>query len=661
MIKNGRNRVIIENVYPEIDCGQYPIKRVVGEVVVVEADIFGDGHDSVSAALIFKKKGERKWSEIPMELVVNDRWRGEFVIQELSDYVYCIEGWIDHFKTWLGDIKKKFDANQDIATDLLIGALEVERAINSARGGDRIKLKEFHAIVTNTDDPVSAIAIIDEPEFIDLMRRYPDRSLSSRYQKELHIQVDRSKALFSTWYERFPRSCNPVPGKHGTFKDLEALVPEISNMGFDVLYLPPIHPIGKTNRKGKNNSVVCTADDPGSPWAIGSDEGGHKSIHPGLGTMGDFLDLVETTKRHGMEIALDLAYQCAPDHPYVKEHPDWFKKRPDGSIQYAENPPKKYQDIYPLNFETELWKELWHELKSIVEFWIERGVKIFRVDNPHTKTFAFWEWMIGDLRERYPDTIFLSEAFTRPKVMYKLAKIGFNQSYTYFTWRNTKQEFIEYLTELTKSEVREYFRPNFWPNTPDILPQHLQFDGRQEFMKRLTLAATLSSNYGIYGPAFELCVREAVPGKEEYYYSEKYEIKQWDWNAPGNLKDFIARINKIRNENPALQFTNNLEFCHIANDLMLSYVKTTNDKSNIILVVVNMDPHHTQSGWVHIPLEMLKISTEEPFMVHDLISEAKYIWKGATNYVELNPHVVPVHIFRVHGRLRKETDFDYFM
>ncbi len=661
MVKNGRNRVIIEKVYPEIDCGRYPIKRVVGENVVVEADIFGDGHDSVSAVLVYRKKGERTWTEAPMEFLVNDRWRGEFVIEELSDYVYCIEGWIDHFKTWLGDIKKKFDAKQDLAVDLLIGANEVERAMKIAKGGDRTKLKEYHTIVSDTDDPESAVALADEPEFVNLMYRYPDRSFSSKYRKELQVQVDRAKALFSTWYERFPRSCSPNPGKHGTFKDLEALLPEISKMGFDILYLPPIHPIGKIYRKGKNNSVVCEPGDPGSPWAIGSDEGGHKSIHPELGTMEDFLSLVEKTQEHGMETALDLAYQCTPDHPYVKEHPEWFKNRPDGTIQYAENPPKKYQDIYPFNFETEQWKELWEELKSIVEFWIEKGVKIFRVDNPHTKPFAFWEWMIDDLREKYPDAIFLSEAFTRPKVMYKLAKIGFNQSYTYFTWRNTKKEFTDYLTELTKSEVREYFRPNFWPNTPDILPQHLQFNGRQEFMKRLVLAATLSSNYGIYGPSFELCVQEAVPGKEEYYNSEKYEIKQWNWSTPGNLKDFITRINKIRNENPALQFTNNLDFCHIENDLILSFVKTTNDISNIILVIVNMDPHHTQSGWVHIPLEKLKIDADQPYMVHDLIGDAKYIWKGAANYVELNPHVLPVHIFRVHGRLKKETDFDYFM
>jgi starch synthase (maltosyl-transferring) len=661
MMQNGRNRVVIQNVYPEIDCGEYPIKRVVGENVVVEADIFGDGHDSVSAVLLYRKKGARRWNESPMEFLENDRWRGAFVIEELTDYVYCIEGWIDHFKTWIGDIRKKFEARQDISVDLLVGAGEVERAIRKARGGERTRLKEFHSVISNTDNPHNAVSLVADSEFLQLMNRYPDRSLSSRYRKELRVQVDRQKALFSAWYERFPRSCSPEEGIHGTFRDLETLLPEIAAMGFDVLYLPPIHPIGKINRKGKNNSVVCKPDDPGSPWAIGSDEGGHKALHPELGTMDDFLHLVEKTRDHGMEIALDLAYQCTPDHPYVKAHPEWFKKRPDGTIQYAENPPKKYQDIYPINFESEDWKALWEELKSIVEFWLEKGVRIFRVDNPHTKAFAFWEWMLVDLREKYPDAIYLSEAFTRPKVMYKLAKIGFTQSYTYFTWRNTKKEFTDYITELTKSEVKEYFRPNFWPNTPDILPQHLQFDGRQEFIKRLVLAATLSSNYGIYGPAFELCIQDAVSGKEEYLHSEKYEIKQWDWNAPGNLKDIIRRVNTIRKENTALHQNNSIDFCHIANDMILSYLKVSGDGSNIILVVVNMDPHHTQSGMVQVPIQRLGIPAEVPYMVHDMLGDAKYVWKGESNYVELNPHIIPAHIFRIHGRLRKETDFDYFM
>lgn len=432
-------------------------------------------------------------------------------------------------------------------------------------------------------------------------------------------------------------------------------------MGFDVLYLPPIHPIGKTNRKGKNNSPVAQPGDVGSPWAIGSEEGGHKSVHPQLGTIEDFVSLVNKAKEYNIEIALDLAFQCSPDHPYVREHPEWFKWRPDGTVQYAENPPKKYEDVLPLNFETENWRELWEELKSIVVFWIEKGVRIFRVDNPHTKPFRFWKWLIEEIKRDYPDVIFLSEAFTRPKVMYHLAKAGFTQSYTYFTWRNTKREFIEYLTELTQTEVREYFRPNFWPNTPDILPEHLQFGGRPAFMMRLVLAATLSSNYGIYGPVFELCVSEALPGKEEYLNSEKYEIRYWDWDQPGNLKDFIARVNRIRRENPALQTTWNLKFFEVDNEYILFYGKVNEDLSNIILVVVNLDPHHTQSGWVRVPISELGIEPNQPYLVHDLLSEDKYIWQGEYNYVELNPHVIPARIFRVRKRLRKETDFDYFM
>ncbi|MGH7455667.1 MAG: maltotransferase domain-containing protein, partial [bacterium] len=434
--------------------------------------------------------------------------------------------------------------------DLLVGVDLVEAAAKRAQGEDANVLFEFAATVKNEKDFSEAVEVSLSRGLLALMEKYPNERFATRYDKELAVVVDREKARFSAWYERFPRSCSPKPGQHGTLKNCEALLPEIARMGFDVFYLPPIHPIGKINRKGKNNSSTANPDDIGSPWAIGSEEGGHKAIHPQLGTLEDFQRLVKKAKDHGMEIAMDLAYQCAPDHPYVKEHPEWFKKRPDGTIQYAENPPKKYQDIFPINFESEDWEALWKELKSIVEFWIDQGIRIFRVDNPHTKTFPFWEWMITEIKRDYPEVIFLSEAFTRPKVMYRLAKLGFTQSYTYFTWRNTKKEFTDYLTELTQIEVREFFRPNFWPNTPDILPEHLQFGGRPAFMMRLVLAATLSSNYGIYGPAFELCVSEALPGKEEYLNSEKFELKKWNWNQEGNLRDFIARVNKIRKENP---------------------------------------------------------------------------------------------------------------
>lgn len=658
----GRKRVIIENVKPEVDSGRFPIKRVVGEKVVVESDIFADGHDSVSAVLLCKKKGDKKWEEVPMSIIENDRWRGEFVVKELGAYLYTFEAWIDHFKSWQKALKNKFDAAQDIRVDILVGVKYIEevfRGISEER--DKRKLVEFAEFLKNKEGGEKVVSIALGEELTELMDKYPDKRFSTKYEKELAVIVDREKAVFSTWYERFPRSCAKEPGRHGTFKDCEKLLPEIVRMGFDVLYLPPIHPIGKTNRKGKNNSPVAEPGDVGSPWAIGSEEGGHKAIHSSLGTSEDFERLVNKAKEYGIEIAIDLAFQCSPDHPYVKEHPEWFRWRPDGAVQYAENPPKKYEDVLPFNFDTENWEELWEELKSVVIFWIEKGVRIFRVDNPHTKTFHFWEWLITGIKKDHPDIIFLSEAFTRPNVMYYLAKLGFTQSYTYFTWRNTRREFIDYLTELTQTEVREYFRPNFWPNTPDILPEHLQFGGRPVFMMRLVLAATITSNYGIYGPAFELCVSEALAGREEYLNSEKYEIKKWDWDQPGNLKDFIARVNKIRRENPALQLTRNLRFYEADNEYLIFYGKATEDLSNIILVVVNLDPYHTQSGWVRVPIAELGIASNQPYLVHDLLSEDKFIWQGERNYVELNPQIISARILRISKRLRKETDFDYFM
>jgi starch synthase (maltosyl-transferring) len=462
------------------------------------------------------------------------------------------------------------------------------------------------------------------------------------------VYIDREKAGFSAWYEMFPHSASPVPGQHGTFKDCEARLPYIAELGFDVLYLPPIHPIGITNRKGKNNTITATTGDPGTPWAIGSAEGGHKAVNPRLGTLEDFKNLVAKSKEFSIEIAMDIAFQCSPDHPYVKEHPEWFLHRPDGSIQYAENPPKKYQDIYPLNFETEHWRELWEELKSIIVFWAEQGIRIFRVDNPHTKPFAFWEWLISGIKKEYPDAIFLSEAFTRPKVMYHLAKLGFTQSYTYFTWRNHKQDITEYFTELSQTPVKDFFRPNFWPNTPDILHEYLQKDGRAAFMARLVLAATLSSNYGIYGPAFELMENTPrEPGSEEYLNSEKYEIRNWDLNRPDSLKDFIRLVNKIRRDNPCLQRNRNLWSNSTNNDNLICYSKHTDDLSNIILTVVNLDPHTTQSGNINTPLSSWGFDAGKPYRVHDLLSDKIYGWSGEWNYIELNPAACPAHIFRV--------------
>jgi len=475
-----------------------------------------------------------------------------------------------------------------------------------------------------------------------------NRAFAVTYSKELTVEVDREKARFSSWYEMFPRSCTSRPDSHGTFKDCEKRLPYISEMGFDVLYFPPIHPIGHTNRKGKNNAITARPSDPGTPWAIGSEEGGHKSIHPQLGTLEDFRHLMARAQEFGIEIALDLAFQCSPDHPYVREHPEWFRWRPDGTVQYAENPPKKYQDIYPLEFETDNWKELWEELKSIVLFWIAQGVRIFRVDNPHTKPFTFWEWLIVEVKKDYPEVIFLSEAFTRPKIMYHLAKLGFTQSYTYFTWRNVKWELIQYFTELTQSEVREFFYPNLWPNTPDILNDYLRNGGRPAFMTRLVLAATLGANYGIYGPPFELCEnRRKDRESEEYLESEKYELKQWDIESPGSLKDFIARINSIRSNNPALQSNLNLHFHAIDNEQLICYSKCTEDLSNIMLVIVNLDYNYKQSGWTNLPTEELGIDSNEIYLVHDLIDGSTYRWQGANNYIELDPHKMPAHIFSV--------------
>ncbi len=659
---NGTIRVVIENVKPEIDCGKFPIKRVIGESVTVTADIFTDGHDTLSAVLLYKRKGEPEWDEIPMHYQVNDRWESSFLVNQTGVYCYSIEGWVDIFKTWREDLEKKIDAGQDVEVDILIGAELIEKAMNHAQGKDREKLGMF---VENLRKPNRDIdrkeTDVLSVELSLLMDKYQERTSPARYEKELEVVVDREKALFSAWYELFPRSCASEPGRHGTFKDCERMLPRIAGMGFDVLYFPPIHPIGTTNRKGANNQPSTGSDDVGSPWAIGSEEGGHKSIHPQLGSIGDFEILVQKAKEHGLEVALDLAFQCSPDHLYVREHPEWFKWRPDGTVQYAENPPKKYEDVLPINFDTNNWRELWEELKSIVYFWIERGVRIFRVDNPHTKPFKFWQWLIDDIKQSHHEVIFLSEAFTRPKVMYHLAKVGFTQSYTYFTWRNTKQEFINYMTELTQTEVAEVFRPNLWPNTPDILPEHLQYGGRPAFITRLILASTLSSNYGIYGPAFELCVNEALPGKEEYADSEKYEIKHWELNKQGNLQDFITRVNTIRRENRALQMTRNLEFYETDNDAILAYGKTTDDDTNIIIVVVNLDFFHTRSGWITIPIDRLGIHPNQPYLVDDLLSSEKYIWQGDTNYIELNPQIFPGHIFRVRKRLRREADFDYFM
>ncbi len=657
-------RVVVENVRPEIQGGRFPIKRTVGEQVVVTADIFTDGHDALSARLLFRRAGEPSWLETPMQEEVNDYWHGVFDVLELGMYEYTIQAWIDHFASWRRDLKKKADAGVDILNDLLTGARLVQETIERAPDEAARELQTFmnSLRVPKTSDAREAVAAALDENLAHLMAEFPDRSRATEYEKRLLVDVDRERARWGAWYEMFPRSSTTVAGRHGTFQDCIKRLPYVAEMGFDVLYLPPIHPIGKNHRKGKNNNPLCMPEEAGSPWAIGSVEGGHKAIHPQLGTLDDFHQLVAAAREFGLEVALDIAYQCAPDHPYVAEHPDWFRWRPDGTVQYAENPPKKYEDIYPLNFDSAHWKELWEELKSVMLFWIEQGVRIFRVDNPHTKPFEFWEWAIREIKKQHPDVLFLAEAFTRPKVMYRLAKLGFTQSYTYFAWRNNKRDLTEYFTELTQTEVREYFRPNLWPNTPDILTEYLQVGGRPAFLARLILAATLGANYGIYGPAFELC--ENLPlhaGSEEYLNSEKYEIRNWDINHPDSLKGLIARVNQIRHRNPALESNDRLRFHPIENDELLAYSKVTEDLSSIILVVVNLDFRHTQSGWLDVPLDYFGLDPSQTYQAHDLLTDSRYLWQGARNYIELNPHVMPAHILRIRRRIRSERDFDYFM
>jgi starch synthase (maltosyl-transferring) len=639
--------VVIENLQPLIDGGRYPVKRIIGEDLVVEADIFKDGHDVVAAILKWRVIGKRAWRETPMNFVDNDRWRGVCTLYDEAIHEYTVEAWTDTFRSWQAEFTKKFEAGiSDLRSEALEGAALVEAAAKRARDrADRKRLLELsRQISTGANSEIHAIA--QSPELEVLMATYPDRSAATQYDPSPRVVVDRPAALIGAWYEFFPRSAEGRGDRGSTFRDCLPRVDDAKKMGFDVIYFPPIHPIGHTNRKGRNNSVTCEPGDPGVPWAIGSEAGGHKAVEPSLGTLEDFDWLQKEVRKRGMEIALDFAINCSPDHPYVKEHPDWFYKRPDGTIKYAENPPKKYEDIYPLNFRCEDWRDLWAEMKSIVLFWAGRGVRIFRVDNPHTKPVAFWEYLIKGVREKYPDTIFLAEAFTKPKMMKALAKAGFNQSYAYFTWRNSKQELIEYFTELTQTEMSEYFRPNLWTNTPDILPFVLQEGGRPAFMIRVALAATLSPLYGIYS-GYELCENEALPGREEYLDSEKYQYKERDWNAPGNIKDWIARLNKIRKENRALQLYTNLRFHDAENDAILFYSKMTAARDNIILVVVNLDPHRKQNSLVYVPIENFGQMESDTYQVQDLLSGATYTWRGRRNYVELDPDTQPAHIFLV--------------
>jgi starch synthase (maltosyl-transferring) len=657
--------VIVERVTPEIDGGRHPVKRVVGDLLEVEADIFTHGHDVIRAVLRYRRKGEQTWRETEMEFWDNDRWRGSFPLEENTTYQYTILSWRDTFLSWAQELEKKHEAGLELASELLEGALLVREVMERADDDDRNRLEQMLAFFVwpppksdDHDDPVAEVILGDELEAI--MRRYADRSDCGRYDRVLEVVVDRPRGLFASWYEMWPRSQGTVEGRSATFADMEARLPEIQRMGFDVIYLPPIHPIGRTNRKGPNNSLDCPPGSPGCPYAIGNEQGGHTAIEPGLGTLESFQRFEQACRQHDMEIALDLALQTSPDHPWVTEHPEWFKKRPDGTIKFAENPPKKYEDIYPLDFNTPDAEELWRETLEVIRFWIDQGVRIFRVDNPHTKPVHFWRWLLDEVRRTDPDVLFLAEAFTRPKMMKALAKAGFTQSYTYFTWRDYKQELIDYFTELSQTEVAEYMRGNLFTNTPDILAKVLQNAPRSAFMMRATLATTLSTLWGMYN-GFELCEGTPIPGREEYLNSEKYEHKVWDWDRPGNIKDYIAQLNRIRKEQPALQEYRNLRFYRADNDNILFYGKATRDLKNTVLVVVNLDPHNVQESFVYVPFWELGLRHDETYQVHDLLTDDRYFWRGEQNYVRLDPANEVAHIFRLLRWSHREHDFDYFV
>ena len=689
-------RVVVENLQPAVDAGRFPIKRTRGEAVAVTADVFADGHALLAGVLKYRQGGE--WTEVPLKAGNNDSWGAAFTVDELGEYEYTVEAWIDRFGTWQGELVAKSEAGQDVASELLEGAELIQHAASvrlesatevrlkpdttsdtaasgvvsgvsrtSERSGattgevsgfnradEDLRLLEIADLLRSPQPQPIRVTAARDPELRRLMEARPDRSASTT-APPLRVIVDREQARFSAWYEMFPRSCTTDPRRGGTFREAETRLPAIADMGFDVVYLPPVHPIGKTHRKGRNNALVAGPDDPGSPWAIGSEQGGHTAIDPGLGTLDDFDRFVAAARHLGLELALDIAFQASPDHPWVREHPDWFRHRPDGSIKYAENPPKKYQDIYPFDFESQDAAALWAALRDVFLFWIRHGVTVFRVDNPHTKTFAFWEWVIADVRQKHPEAIFLAEAFTRPNVMRYLAKAGFNQSYTYFTWRNSPAELREYVTELTRTGLKEFMRPNFFANTPDILNEYLQTGGRAAFEVRLILAATLSASYGIYS-GFELCENVPVkPGSEEYLNSEKYEIKPRDWSRPGNLNELIARVNTIRHGHPALQVNDTLAFHESENPAFLFFSKRmpvppeADPPGSRVFVVVNTDPHWMQHGRVQVPIHELGIGAHQSYVVEDLLDEARYVWQGEWNYVKLDPAERVAHILVVRG------------
>lgn len=642
----NQTRIIIENIKPQLDGGVFQIKRIVGQIVTVTADVFSDGHDVVECCVKYKHEKDKKWSEVRLNPTSNDEWTTSFKVEKQGVYAYFVEGWVDYALNWQHGTERKINDNQHVKSELLEGAEYCSAILKEVTKDEKVFLNNAIKAFQNESEYNEAIQIALSNQLHQIFKKYPTRTLANT-SHELQVYVDRKKALFSTWYEFFPRSASSEPGKHGTFKDCEVLLPRVAEMGFDTLYFPPIHPIGEVNRKGKNNATNAETGDVGSPWGIGSKHGGHKSTHPELGSIDDFKSLVKKAKALGIEVAMDYALQAAPDHPYVKDFPQWFKWRPDGTVQYAENPPKKYQDIQPIYFESSDWKNLWKELLEVALFWIEEcDIKVFRVDNPHTKPFYFWGWLISEIKKKHPDVLFLAEAFTRPKIMHELAKQGFTQSYSYFTWRNSKAELIEYVEELTKTDQKEFFRANFWPNTPDINPYPLQSGNESVFLHKYFLAATLSSNVGIYGPVYEYLVHAAMPGKEEYYNSEKYEIYHWDWNIRNKMTMIISRINKIRYEHTSLQQTTNIQFCNTDNDQVLAYYKFDDEKSDETLMICSIDPYYNKQVWVQLPLNSLGLRNGQPIKVTDLITGNSYIWDKEWNFVELHP-ALPFHLFKI--------------
>lgn len=649
---DGRRRVVALALRPEVDGGRYPVKRVLGDTFEVEADLVADGHDVIAAVLRFRHATEPAWHEVPLGHGGNDVWHAAFPLTQLGRYHYTVLAWIDAFASWRRGLERKFAAGVDVAVELLEGAALVEAAV--ARGAP---IAESARILRGTLPADERVAHATSHELADAMARWPDRTFATLHP-ERELVVERALARCSAWYELFPRSTR-ADGTHGTFRDAEGWLDYVQELGFDILYLPPIHPIGRAYRKGPDNSPVAGPHDVGSPWAIGGPDGGHTSVHPELGTLDDFDRFHRAARDRGLELALDIAFQASPDHPWVKEHPTWFRARPDGSIQYAENPPKKYQDVYPFDFETPDWRALWEALRDVFVFWAERGVRVFRVDNPHTKPIPFWEWCLREIHARYPDAIFLSEAFTRPKLMYALAKAGFSQSYTYFAWRTTKWDLTTYCTEISRPPIADCFRPSFWPTTPDIFPEQLVHGGRGAFVQRVLLAGTLASSYGIYGPSYELMEATPRPGAEELARNEKYQIRTWDRDAAGSLRHLIARLNRIRKQHPALHDNRSLHFHATDNELVIAYSKRTGD--DVILCVVNLDPHHVHRTWLDLDLERLGVAPDQSFQVHDLLSDARFVWRGRSNFVELAPQVMPAHIFEVRAFARRENQFEYFL